>query len=103
MIPESQHEPPDLEACQGEYWREGPRLSDLRDMPPSAHAPQALLRRLGPSELNGKFPLVGLLASIYDHVRDHAVRLRDRAEGIDENGGRISSRSISEADPRPPP
>jgi hypothetical protein len=28
-----------------------------------------LLRRMGPSPMGGKFPMVGLLASIYDSIR----------------------------------
>ncbi len=36
------------------------------------HISHALLRRLGPSPLQGKFPIVGLLASIYDAVSQRA-------------------------------
>ncbi|MHC4127102.1 MAG: SWIM zinc finger family protein [Planctomycetota bacterium] len=53
-------------------------------LPPPQHAPHALLRRLGPSPLPGRFPLVGLLASVYDTVAQEAIRLRDRAERIDD-------------------
>jgi hypothetical protein len=84
MIPESQADPLPLEACVDEFWRPGPRLTLLQDAPPPQHVSHALLRRLGPSPLNGKFPLVGLLASIYDSVSSHALRLRDRAEQIDD-------------------
>jgi hypothetical protein len=35
------------------------------------------LRRLGASPLGGKFPLVGLLASIYDSLRTRGLRIRD--------------------------
>ena len=41
-------------------------------------APHALLRRLGQSPLQGKFPLVGLLASIYDSMAARGRELRDR-------------------------
>jgi uncharacterized Zn finger protein len=68
----------------GAFWRPGPRLSDLGRMPPPQHAPHALLRRMGPSPLPGRFPLVGLLASVYDEVAAWAVRLRDRAERLEE-------------------
>jgi uncharacterized Zn finger protein len=71
-----------LEADLAHFWRPGSELTQLREMPPSQHAPLALLRRLGPSPLEGRFPLMGLLASIYDTVSRSAVRLRDRAEGI---------------------
>jgi uncharacterized Zn finger protein len=78
-----------LEACVDSFWRPGPQLADLQRMPPPHHAPHALLRRLGPSPLPGRFPLVGLLASVYDTVAEEALRLRDQAERLDEaNGGR---------------
>jgi hypothetical protein len=35
--------------------------------------------------MNGRFPLVGLLASIYDTITATAIRLRDQAEHIDED------------------
>jgi uncharacterized Zn finger protein len=73
-----------LEACIDSFWRPGPQLAELQRMPPPHHAPHALLRRLGPSPLPGRFPLVGLLASVYDSVAEQAIRLRDRAEGIDD-------------------
>ena len=77
-----------LEACLDTFWRPGPELAELQRMPPPQHAPHALLRRLGPSPLAGRFPLVGLLASVYDTVAQEAIRLRDRAEGLDvANGG----------------
>ena len=71
-----------LEADLTRFWRPGSELARLRQMPPSQHVPLALLRRLGPSPLEGRFPLMGPLASIYDTVSRSAVRLRDRAEGI---------------------
>ncbi|MHC4081670.1 MAG: SWIM zinc finger family protein, partial [Planctomycetota bacterium] len=78
-----------LESCLDSFWRPGPQLAELQRMPPPQHAPHALLRRLGPSPLPGRFPLVGLLASVYDTVAQEAIRLRDRAEGLDEaSGGR---------------
>jgi uncharacterized Zn finger protein len=75
---------PELAACLDSFWRPGPQLAELQRMPPPQHAPHALLRRLGPSPLPGRFPLVGLLASVYDTVAQEAVRLRDRAERIDD-------------------
>lgn len=71
-----------LEECLEEFWRYGPELAEIEQLPPPDHAPHALLRRMGPSPLPGRFPLVGLLASVYDTVRDAAIRLRDEAEGI---------------------
>ena len=75
---ESQAVPPPLEACIDDFWRSGPRLAELKRTPPAAHASHALLRRLGPSPLGGKFPLVGLLASIYDAVAKSALRMRNQ-------------------------
>ncbi len=72
-----------LEQCLEDFWRPGAQLAELQRMPPPHHAPHALLRRLGPSPLTGRFPLVGLLQSVYDEVARHALELRDRAEGIE--------------------
>jgi uncharacterized Zn finger protein len=84
LIPESQIEPPPLETCLDDYWRCGPQLSELEHAPPPQHVAHALLRRLGPSPMKGRFPLVGLLASIYDDVASAAIRIRDRAERVEE-------------------
>jgi hypothetical protein len=80
MIPESQIQPPPLASCIEEFWRAGPELAELEHRPPPQHAPHALLRRLGPSPLNGRFPLAGLLASVYDTVSEAAKRMREEAE-----------------------
>lgn len=84
VLAESQLLVPPLHQCLDSFWRPGPQLGQLRNMPPPQHAPHALLRRLGQSPLGGKFPLVGLLASVYDTVSQAAIRLRDQAERIDE-------------------
>lgn len=84
VLAELQESAPALDQCLEEFWRPGPQLSELEHMPPPQHAPHALLRRLGPSPLGGKFPLVGLLASIYDTVSQAAIKLRDHAERIDQ-------------------
>jgi uncharacterized Zn finger protein len=76
-------EPQPLEQCLDDFWRPGPALDDLQRAAPSQHVSHALLRRLGPSPLGGRFPLVGLLASIYDTVTTSAIHLRDQAEQID--------------------
>ena len=84
MLADVQIAVPPLEQCLDTFWRPGPQLAELQHMPPPQHAPHALLRRLGPSPLGGKFPLVGLLASVYDTVSQAAIRLRDQAERIDD-------------------
>jgi uncharacterized Zn finger protein len=68
-------------ACLEDFWRPGPQLVEFQRLPPAEYVPHAILRRLGPSPLQGKFPLVGLLASIYDSVRKDALRLRERSDG----------------------
>lgn len=74
-IPETQVPPPPLERCLDGFWQAGPRSGD--EGPEHAYPPHALLRRLGPSPLTGRFPMVGLLASIYDTVSETAGSLRD--------------------------
>ncbi len=68
-------QPRPLEECLGEFWRPGPSLEHAVTEDAASFAPHAILRRLGPSPMGGKFPLVGLLASIYDTVREEALRL----------------------------
>lgn len=64
-----------LESLQDDFWRPGTALYEFENEPPPDHVPHALLRRLGPSPLEGRFPLVGLLASIYDEVQAAARRM----------------------------
>ena len=66
---------PPLEASLDEFWDAGPALADLEIpiRPPEVSHP--LLRRLGPSPFaDGKFPLVGLLATCYDAISQAAIR-----------------------------
>jgi uncharacterized Zn finger protein len=77
FIPETQVPAIPLDQCIDEYWRAGSRVHDLERQESSTYAPHALLRRLGPSPLRGRFPLVGLLASIYDQVAAEARRMQD--------------------------
>ncbi len=84
MIPETQIPPQPLGECLDDFWRAGTELSDLEHAATIAHLPHALLKRLGPTPLPGKFPMVGLLASIYDSVSLYARDLRERAEVIDQ-------------------
>ncbi len=72
---------PRLESALADFWRPGTRLHDLESRPRLTHAPHAILRRLGASPLGGRFPLVGLLATIYDTMRENASQLRDRDRG----------------------
>jgi uncharacterized Zn finger protein len=60
---------PPLELCAADFWRPGTALDEAESAATPEHVPHALLRRMGPSPMGGKFPMVGLLASIYDSVR----------------------------------
>ncbi len=66
-----------------EFWRPGTALSQLESMPPAHHAPMALLRRLGPSPLEGRFPLVGLLASDYETIASRGSTLASAGDAIE--------------------
>jgi uncharacterized Zn finger protein len=57
-----------LESTPTDFWRPGPELQRAEEEPTLEHPPLALLRRLGPSSMEGRFPLVGLLASAYEVV-----------------------------------
>jgi uncharacterized Zn finger protein len=83
LIPESQIEPSPLEACIDDFWHAGRDVEELAHWPSSHHANHALLRRLGPSPISSRFPIVGLLASVYDTVSAAAREIRDRGESTD--------------------
>ena len=70
------HAPP-LESLLEDFWRGAGEIELVQA--PAAHdsIKHALLRRLGPSPLQGRFPMVGLLASIYDAVSEAARRRGD--------------------------
>jgi len=70
-------EPAPLERSLENFWRPGRQIDEMpaETEPFAAHA---LLRRLGQSPLQGKFPLVGLLASIYDSMAARGRELRER-------------------------
>ena len=78
LLDDSLQAPP-LEACIDDFWRSPLRGEDwdqLQDPLTRHYAPHALLRRLGPSPMSGRFPLVGLLASVYDTVAAAAKQMR---------------------------
>ena len=55
-----------------DIWSAGNGLGEFERALRSQHAPHALLRRLGMTPMEAKFPMVGLLASIYDSVAESA-------------------------------
>jgi uncharacterized Zn finger protein len=69
-----------LESRVDEFWRPGTSIDLYRSGSPEQFAKHALLRRLGSSPLEGRFPITGLLASIYDTVSEQARRIRLDAE-----------------------
>lgn len=67
-------EAPPIEQCLDHFWEMGPGLEELETplRPPEVSHP--LLRRLGPSPFKeGKFPLVGLLATCYETISKAAL------------------------------
>ncbi len=67
---------PLLEDCLDDYWRSPHALKDADQSPMPTHLPHTLLRRLGISPMDGKFPMVGLLETIYDDVANVALEQR---------------------------
>jgi uncharacterized Zn finger protein len=59
---------PPLEDCLEDFWRSPHSLKESDQSPMPTHLPHTLLRRLGISPMDGKFPMVGLLETIYDDV-----------------------------------
>jgi uncharacterized Zn finger protein len=108
-IPGIGEEPaPALELCLGEFWQTGPQLAEL-DLPMEPPAvSHVLLRRLGPSPFqDGKFPLVGLLATCYDEITAQALResVELPPESPAESGDTAGPRGIVDQRPdgAPPP
>ena len=69
-----------IESRLADFWRPGASLQDFRNGTLPDHIPHALLRRLGASPLEGRFPITGLLASIYDTVSEEARKIIEKAE-----------------------
>ena len=65
---------PPLVECLETWWRS---RGGVHEVDRATHARHALLRRLGPSTLEGRFPLSGLLATIYDETAQEAARVLD--------------------------
>lgn len=104
-----------VERCLQDFWKPGRRFAEIEQVPPEEHVPHAILRRLGPSPFQpnanrashiqaapakgqapmppaptnqptSKFPLVGLLASIYDSVAAASRKLADAVTRDPANG-----------------
>jgi uncharacterized Zn finger protein len=102
-------EAPPLEECVDNFWELGPELSHV-DMPvvrPEVSHP--LLRRLGPSPFGagqGKFPLVGLLATCYEVISEAVVKAEENEAEITEpaQAEELEDAPGAESEtPKPPP
>ncbi|MGY8752436.1 MAG: SWIM zinc finger family protein [Phycisphaerales bacterium] len=65
-----------LEECLEDFWRSPHSVKEADRAPMPAHLPHTLLRRLGISPMDGKFPMAGLLETIYDEVSKAAREQR---------------------------
>jgi uncharacterized Zn finger protein len=57
-----------IEECLEDFWRSPHSVKDADRAPMPTHLPHTLLRRLGISPMEGKFPMAGLLETIYDDI-----------------------------------
>lgn len=90
-----------LEETIGSFWDAGPELDEVETPMAPPEVSHALLRRLGPSPfVDGKFPLVGLLATCYDVISEHALRDEAIDEGLVEEE---ASASVTEPKPSAEP
>ncbi|MEM8834526.1 MAG: hypothetical protein AAGD00_01780 [Planctomycetota bacterium] len=89
-----------LEETIGSFWEAGPELDEVETPMAPPEVSHALLRRLGPSPfVEGKFPLVGLLATCYDVISEHALRDEAIDEGLLDDSE--VSAPVAEAKPTP--
>lgn len=68
---------PPLEGVLDEFWSLPPAAEAIETALRPPAVKHALLKRLGPSPLEGKFPLSGLLATCYDLVSEEALKSGD--------------------------
>jgi len=91
-IPEAEAASGPLDADLEGFWDAGPGLSRVEAPLRRPEVTHPILRRLGPSPFEeGRFPLVGLLATCYDTISEAA--LRDPSEepaGSGDEGARPS-------------
>lgn len=75
-----------IESSAASFWDAGPELRGLEIPIKKPEISYPLLRRLGPSPFEeGKFPLVGLLATCYELISDEALRLESEPDGSSQN------------------
>lgn len=77
-LPEAEQADQPLDAELDRFYDAGPQLRELELPLRKPDISHPLLRRLGPSPFDeGRFPLVGLLATCYDTISTHALRTPD--------------------------
>lgn len=77
-----------LAECTDGFWSAGPTLDRVEIPLRAPEVNHALLRRLGPSPFeDGKFPLVGLLATCYDSISASALRAASPDAPDDDDTG----------------
>lgn len=65
---------PSMEEQLDRFWEAGPELEEIDAPLRAPEVSHVLLRRLGPSPFTGpKFPLLGLLATCYELISEHAA------------------------------
>ncbi|MFI4853521.1 MAG: hypothetical protein ACIAQF_00915 [Phycisphaerales bacterium JB065] len=73
-----------IETTAASFWDAGAELRDIEIPIKKPEISYPLLRRLGPSPFEeGKFPLVGLLATCYELISEEALRLESEPESND--------------------
>ena len=82
-----------------EFWTGGNALLEFERTTKSNHAPHALLRRLGTTPLEARFPLVGLLASIYDSVTEDTNEEIKKIDDLEANTLPPPSSDLEISDP----
>jgi len=86
----SDTKPVPLEEAIDEYWEVGRGLETLETPITRPDASHVLLRRLGPSPFTeGRFPLMGLLATCYELISEQAAESRElpESDSDDEDDG----------------
>jgi uncharacterized Zn finger protein len=77
-----------LEADLERFWEPGHELDEIDAPIGEPEVSHVLLRRLGPSPFTGsRFPLVGLLATCYEMISEHARRQATQGVDDDDDGG----------------
>lgn len=86
-----------LEMVADDFWEAGPELETLDTSLRRPEVSCALLRRLGPSPFDeAKFPLLGLLATCYEVISEHALRGEEEDAPPEEDADREGETTASD-------